>query len=63
MDLFTDDPPVITEDGAEDIPGDPVVVFLNRWSWRADRDQVEIELRELIADCQRSPSRDQAVRD
>lgn len=25
--------------------------FLHRWSWRADRDVVEQELRELIAEC------------
>jgi hypothetical protein len=41
---------VIDDDGAEVIPNDPVVTFLNRWLWRTEnRAAVEKELRELIA--------------
>jgi hypothetical protein len=50
--LFTEEPrePVIDDDGAEVIPNDPVVTFLNRWLWRTEnRAAVEKELRELIA--------------
>lgn len=37
--------------GANVIPSDPVVVFLNRWAfnWRGERAVIEKELRELIA--------------
>lgn len=37
--------------GAEEVPADPVVRFLNRWAfnWRGERAVIEKELRELIA--------------
>ena len=49
---FTDDPDWTVAHrcgGVEEIAGDPVVTFLNRWHWRGDRSAVEKELRELLA--------------
>lgn len=51
---FLDEPTRIDADGAEVIPSDPVVTFLNRWIWRTEnRAVVEKELRELIAEAKR----------